>query len=354
MKKYDPDTFEEFKENFKNKKNYFNTEYYTTYIYNFLYKLGVNIIILNYYNNKTYINLFNGEENEKEEEELPDIIILIHDKLNNMFNEHIDELEKEEGIDEKKIYENDESITNYENEIIFKEHSYTLDSCILNNYNNQRHSIAGITCNNNRYVYNGWNINTNDTALQYVLSKKIPCGLIKFDWDLKRSKVFCLNKRECGLTDVDKTDLCFDFNKGNKILIYVKNKEISPKKEESINDISFVNELSNIRLTVYDMYDINEITEEEFNNFTIEELLEFNKKNNIIDEIFLIKTNGEYDLKYNKNLIKTILISNLLKTYKLFNKSSLHPIDDNIDTIKNEIKQKVKKAFNFNQTTPKI
>ncbi len=364
VKKYDKKVFYEFKETFKQKENYFNIEYYITYIYNIFYRFGVNVVSVNYYKDKTYINLFNNdydEELDEEEkkyqkeygkEEPPDIIILIHDKLNNSLDEYIDELEKE-GIDEKKIYENHESISNFENEIIFMGQSYTLDSCILNNYNNSRHAISGITCGNNKYVYNGWNINTNDTALEYELSRKIPCGLIKFDWDLKKSKEFCLNKKECGLIEPDVTDLCFDFNKGNKVLIYVKNKEISPRKEESITDYSRVNELSNIHTIVYDMYDINEITEEEFNNFTIDELLKFNKKNNIISEIFLSKKDdGEYDLETNKSLIKMLLINDLLKTYKLFNKSSVHPID-NIDTIKNLIKQKVKKSFNFNQDTPK-
>ena len=72
-----------------------------------------------------------------------------------------------------------------------------------------------------------------------------------------------------------------------------------------------------------------------------------------MSEIFLSKKDdGEYDLETNKSLIKMLLINDLLKTYKLFNKSSVHPID-NIDTIKNLIKQKVKKSFNFNQDTPK-
>ena len=35
------------------------------------------------------------------------------------------------------------------------------------NYNDiiEKHIIAGITCNNNRYVYNGWNSATKDDAM---------------------------------------------------------------------------------------------------------------------------------------------------------------------------------------------
>jgi hypothetical protein len=66
-------------------------------------------------------------------------------------------------------------ITTLENEIVYNGDKYILDSCLLSNFNTNPlggHAITGITCNNNRFVYNVW--------LRDIFSKN-RCHLILFD-----------------------------------------------------------------------------------------------------------------------------------------------------------------------------
>lgn len=105
---------------------------------------------------------------------------------------------------------------------------YELDAVILNNWNEVKnnHSICGITCNGERYVYNGWTIKTSDAAMQKSVNRKLPCELMKFNWNIKENVPFCLNNKLCKLDivygDDPPKDLCFSFNKGWRTLIYVK------------------------------------------------------------------------------------------------------------------------------------
>ena len=67
----------------------------------------------------------------------------------------------------------------------------------------------------------------------------IPCELMKYDWNVMKNSEFCINKKECLLDthsnksikeilNKDKNELCFSFNKGPRLLIYVrKNSENS-------------------------------------------------------------------------------------------------------------------------------
>jgi hypothetical protein len=65
----------------------------------------------------------------------------------------------------------------------------------------------------------------------------IPCELMKYDWDVKKNSEFCINKNECLLDthsnksikeiiNKDKNELCFSFNKGPRLLIYVNNNSV--------------------------------------------------------------------------------------------------------------------------------
>lgn len=118
-----------------------------------------------------------------------------------------------------------EGILTGENEVTYNGNTYVLDSCILGNFNDIGgigHSIAGITCNNNRYVYDGSMI----SSASYYSAEKVPCDLMKFDWNVKQENKFCINPKVCklDLTYLRPFDkLCFSFNKGSRTLIYVKN-----------------------------------------------------------------------------------------------------------------------------------
>ncbi len=156
---------------------------------------------------------------------------------------------------------------NFSKIINFNGHQYILDSILLTNYNiielNRGHSIAGITCNNNRYVYNGWNSKTNDPSYKNDGNVN-PCSLMKFDWLLEKEKEFCLNTKDCKLDDKDEKNLCFSFDKDEAIFIYVK---INEDKTSSIRSSSFkdFSESTNIKLKedIKIFYDIDKLTEEE-------------------------------------------------------------------------------------------
>jgi len=127
-----------------------------------------------------------------------------------------------------------EGIHTYENEIIYNGDKYVLDSCLLANYDMEYgHAIAGITCNNNRYVYNGWiRQSIYDGWLKDIFNKNItdifkykylPCELMKLDWDINKSTPFCLSLNGCKLKPVNRKDkMCFSFDRGPRTLIYVK------------------------------------------------------------------------------------------------------------------------------------
>jgi len=109
---------------------------------------------------------------------------------------------------------------------------YIQDSVLLTNWNKNTyniggHSIAGIRCKGEKYVYNGWTRTTIDpNIVKEIISddKKIsiPCQLMKYNWDLKNKDSFCLNRKKCILDIMDAKDLCFSFYEGGRIVTYVK------------------------------------------------------------------------------------------------------------------------------------
>ena len=126
-------------------------------------------------------------------------------------------------------------------QIYFKGVEYNLDSVILSNWNineSNGHAIAGITCKKNKYVYNGWTRTSMDPLmLNKNITRKIPCELMKYDWNIKNNGDFCLNTAKC-IPDVlrdklGKKDMCFNFSKGRRILIYVRKDAKSDTSNES-------------------------------------------------------------------------------------------------------------------------
>lgn len=109
-------------------------------------------------------------------------------------------------------------------------HTYKLDGMILTNFNasvcRKAHQIAGVTCENKRFLYNGWVRRTRDPAqgASYT-SRDVPCELMRYDW-MKNRSIFCLDQRKCGVQNkskVLKTKLCFNpFESKVSTFIYVK------------------------------------------------------------------------------------------------------------------------------------
>lgn len=140
------------------------------------------------------------------------------------------ELQEHYNITQKIGQDNSDNILSLNDTIIYNNNTYILDSVILENYNKSRygHAISGITCNNERYVYNGWTSDTNDPGIQNKenIKKLNACEIIKHNWDVKNENNFCLNPQNCSLsnleTNSEEKDVCFSFSKGKRIIVYIK------------------------------------------------------------------------------------------------------------------------------------
>lgn len=160
----------------------------------------------------------------------------------------LDKIEKDEYPDYYKLNDdnNIKELLSNRTKITYNNNNYTLDSIILANWNintiKSGHAIAGITCNNERFVYNGWTKSTIDPAMLKNANdiKKVnnnPCELMKFQWSPMMDYNFCLNPRTCSLDKIidkdnfSKFNLCFSFKQPKRIFVYIKE---SAEKEEVI------------------------------------------------------------------------------------------------------------------------
>jgi hypothetical protein len=117
--------------------------------------------------------------------------------------------------------------------ITYNEKNYTLDSVVLFNTNtedNDGHIITGITCDDERYIYNGWSRTSMDPVMPENIKRNIPCELMPYNWNIMFDNNFCLNRQTCIpdilKTKVEKGKFCFNFSKGTRILIYVRDDDI--------------------------------------------------------------------------------------------------------------------------------
>lgn len=227
------------------KEGYF-TESYIKKLYEFLnvealmFQRHNNYIaysMFNHYTNTTLkdirINLKTKQyiDNKLAKYNSPSVLIVVTD-TDNLSNKFYDKYPE-------YIISNKENTANLlsSNDIIFyNNQEYTLDAVILSNWNKDDyhlkgigHAIAGITCKNERYVYNGWTRYTLDPNIKQFNNPSkfvsLPCELMKLNWSIKNPNDFCLNTAKCipDNTNIDKNkDLCFSFNKGKRVLIYVK------------------------------------------------------------------------------------------------------------------------------------
>jgi hypothetical protein len=64
------------------------------------------------------------------------------------------------------------------------------------------------------------------SMINQLITRKIPCELMKYDWNIKNDGDFCLNTAKCipeALQhQLKNTDICFNFSKGGRLLIYVR------------------------------------------------------------------------------------------------------------------------------------
>lgn len=93
---------------------------------------------------------------------------------------------------------------------------YFLDSMMMSNYNSlactAAHAIAGVTCNGDRFLYNGWTRNTVDKGMSKKFQgSKEACPLEPTEW--AHTANFCISNKGCGydkfVSKQDMTEMCF-------------------------------------------------------------------------------------------------------------------------------------------------
>ena len=140
-------------------------------------------------------------------------------------------------------------LTSMKDKICYNGKVYILDSVVLRNWNDDidtNHAIAGITCEGYKYVYNGWVRTAIDNVIPNDFKQRTPCELMPYDWNIRTPTTFCLNNSTCipdilkkGLTndmlmELMKTELCFDFSKGVRTLIYVRQDTTCDDKDDVV------------------------------------------------------------------------------------------------------------------------
>ncbi len=346
------------------KKNIADLGWFDNYIVKIIRYLNLKCLDITYYNNtNTYLINFdkvtsivgnnNGAfklvvnkdnmnvdklitETRNELKEIPDIIIVFHNKLNNFvtlnnINNYLTLSEREKEIfnPEKNKYQFETSgIETYDDIIYVNGISYKLDATTLVNYDNagMNHAIAGITCNDNHYVYNGWNQQSTDPAMNIKgLKNSSPCSLIKYNWNLKKDDNFCLNPITCKLDFLQPNqyaNLCFSFAKGLRTLVYVRLSDYEESKIKSVIEKKL--EISNVSEIIKEFHD--------FKNLTNQEIV--NQLNNF--GIFL-----DPNFKYERSVLESLLYDELKKYYNInssYKSSSIKPSEKSIKSPEKSIK----------------
>ena len=116
------------------------------------------------------------------------------------------------------------NLTRHPEKIVYNKRTYVLDSCILPSYISNAcslgHAIAGVTCNGDKYVYNGWAARSGDPAMGgAAITRRTPCALMKNDW--AADKAFCVDINSCSVTGEKKNEFCFEAFKRSSV-VYVR------------------------------------------------------------------------------------------------------------------------------------
>jgi hypothetical protein len=257
------------------------------YINHFLNYLKVNVLDITYNDNNKYLLNFNKylcydfhkNKNKKNAlklnkniinktkriiKNIPDILIIQENIHNDEFFNNIYDFP--DFPYNSSLFEfNVKGLDKLKDTITLNGYKYRLDSVLLDNYDNtvMGHRIAGITCNNQRYVYNGWNKDDNIKfdVNKFRLIKSIPCPLMKFNWNIHKDTKFNLNLDLCKLDFIkkDNDNLCYSFNKGRRTFIYAK---VSNKNSLSSKSKSNI-DLSNMSSIIKNIHNVKNMTRKE-------------------------------------------------------------------------------------------
>lgn len=276
-----------------------NFNYNNSFIFMLLKSYNINYINLFYHNNNLYYN--HNYNNHNYNKDYYDIIFI----SKNLHEDDIKGLKKENKVD--ITYTNNSPI------IIINDTSYILDSCLISNYNNISHTISGITCNNNYYIFDSINSNYKEVRKN---SKKIkfnlnPCKPYKYNW-ISNNK-FCINTNECNIENdsITRDDiLCYDLNKSDTILIYVKitsDMSLSPIlfNESKLSYIDFNFSKESISLKVKEIYEkLKTLNKDQLYSYLIQ--IGYKEKSLLL----LRNIRGNYGFLYQKLMKKKIINNN--------------------------------------------
>jgi len=350
------------KNKFANKFSWSSDEFLTV----FLKFLNINVLDITYLNNKYYLNLekefiikYNNKTNKlikslrnpenynnlekkikrvneiKQEtnkilKDIPDIVILKHQDLYTGLI--IKDYEKKANEPNFIV----KGINTYDDIIYINGHKYKLDAVPISNYNNYfsvNHAITGITCNNNRYVYNGWLKNTNDAAMINVKEKNnniYPCSLMKHNWNVKNDEGFCLNQKTCKLDifkpNEEPLNLCFSFSKGLRMLIYARVLDDKDDKDkENAKDIPDKINLSGVSDVIRDIYDVKDLTMDELKN-----------------KLYISKFDNK---TYTRDELEKMFLANLKKFYKYNSSIDIKTPLNEKKILKNDLIEMIKEKY---------
>jgi hypothetical protein len=194
------------------------------------------------------LNIKNGfqEISYTKDTSTPPILMIRIIKANQITNYLYKNILKSNTIIDEKMKK---QLTSMKDKICYNGKVYILDSVILRNWNDNidtNHAIAGITCEGHKYVYNGWVRTAIDTAIPKDFKQRTPCELMPYDWNIKTGANFCLNNATCipeiwrkdlteyMMMELMKTELCFDFSRGVRTLIYVRQDTTCDDKYEVV------------------------------------------------------------------------------------------------------------------------
>ena len=174
------------------------------------------------------------DEVKIELQKTPDILII---RLSDMTSDNCSEFRNHQF----KIHyyltniQNIAEIMLHNEDLIYNNVSYKLDAVLLDNLHQNLHTIAGMTCNNTRYVYNGWRLKKEGSS-----DDLIPCDLMEFNWDTNFDEKFYLQTKQCGIVAATEkgNPYCYSFEKGERILLYVRT---AIQKSKIINSTFFPN-----------------------------------------------------------------------------------------------------------------
>ena len=296
------------------------------YIVDFYQFLGIKYLDIIIADNNLYYNLRNdlrnGGQNTKASDDIkttidanPDVLFIV--KYDD-FEKHINNKQKKYNpyLSTNFSYENNFSINEVNEEIMFNGYKYKLDSCLLSNHNKDAgsHSVVGITCLNTRYVYNGWNINTNDKGIKETITNQNPCSLFKYDWNSKTTASdFCFNTNECKLSSkIKPKDLCFSFFNGDKIYVYVKTVSTLSRNSSKVNTENlFLTPSNNITSAIKSIYSIDKLDTKDKLLLQLEKLYNSDNSDNVKINITYLNLK---DLTFVE--LKDIYMDYIKNTYK--------------------------------------